>query len=354
MATIPPSSRSAPPHTPRKRFLSGSAAAVTHSGRRSARDRWRRRGKRLTILGGAFVAIWLAATYAAVVYMTGRATPLRSEPAPTVVWGAIEPFRLKSADGQELGAWFIPGRRSDLPAVLILHGNGGSRTGCLPEAELLAGAGAPVLMVTMRAHGDSTGDHNDIGLSARFDAAAAVDWLSIRLPGRPIVVWGRSLGSAAALFAAPLFGDRVAGYILECPFEDLRIAVRNRLELYFPPVVDDFLYCGASTVAPLVLADVDAVSPVRAAAHVPASAQVLVLAGGADKLATPAEAERIAKTLGSRAELVVFPRGKHLALFEADPIGCRAAVLGFVERFRTPAARTSLKPPPAANATAAR
>ncbi len=82
----------------------------------------------------------------------------------------------------------------------------------------------------MRAHGDSSGEFNDIGYSARLDVVAAVEFLERRRPARPILIHGTSLGAAAATFAAEELGHRVHGYVLECPYRDLRTAVWNRAE----------------------------------------------------------------------------------------------------------------------------
>ena len=294
----------------------------------AGRRRWVRRAAAALVVA---VAGWLAVAAVAADRLTRRARPPYPEPAPDVTWGVLRPLRLATADGHDLGAWFVPGR-PDRPPVVLVHGNGGDRTSCLPQAELLAAAGHPVLLVTARAHGDSAGDRNDFGLGARQDVLAAAGWLAAELPGRPVVVWGRSLGAAAALFAAPDLGDRAAGYVLECPYRDLRTAVRNRTRHYLPPVVEWVAYAGLTAAAPLVLPDIDHISPVEAAGRVPAGVPVLILAGGADRRATPDDAGAIACRLGPRAERVVVPGGDHLALDRADPAAYRAAVLGFLGR----------------------
>jgi alpha-beta hydrolase superfamily lysophospholipase len=296
---------------------------------------WRKWLRRLLAAGGIAVVLWLAICYVAADRLTRRAVPPRPEPAPELGWGHVAPFRLTTSDGEELGAWFIDGR-PDRPIVVLLHGNGRSRSDCLAEAELAAGVGCSTLLVTLRAHGDSTGEVNDFGYSGRHDVAAAVDWLRGRYPGRPVVVWGQSLGSAAALFAAAELGDRVAGYVLECPYQDLRTAVRNRTRLYLPPVLEYVAYAGFSAVAPAVLPHAADISPLGAATGVPVSAQVLVLAGGADRRATPAEAAAIAGAVGRRAELVVIGGGDHLALAPADPERYRSVIAAFLRACSRP------------------
>jgi pimeloyl-ACP methyl ester carboxylesterase len=274
------------------------------------------------------VGLWLLASYLVVYRLTRRAHPVRPEAVPAVAWGTLRPLRLTTADGQDLGAWFVPGH-PDRPPVLLLHGNGGTRGSCLDQAELVAAAGHPVLLVTLRAHGDSTGEVNDLGYSARHDVTATVGWLEAKHPGRP-VVWGQSMGAAAALFAARDLGPRAGGYVLECPYQDLRTAVRNRLRLRLPPVADRVAYAGLALTAPLVLPGADAISPLDAAAGVPPGTPVLVLAGGADRRATPGEARAIADRIGPNAELVVIEGGDHLTLHRADPGRYRAVVLGFL------------------------
>jgi len=294
--------------------------------------KWRKRMKWLLAISVLGVMLWLLASYVAVCRLTHRAEPSRPEPTPTIAWGAVSPHRLTTAGGNEVGAWFLDGA-PDRPLVLLLHGNGASRSACLPEAELAAKAGSPVLMISFRAHGDSTGEVNDFGYSGRQDVMAAMDWLRERHPGRPVVIWGRSLGAAAALFAAEELGNRVSGYILECPYQDLRTATRNRTRMYLPPVLEFVAYLGFAIVVPAVLPDIDAISPLKAAPQVPASARVLILAGSADQRARPEEAEAIAKAIGGQAELVIVEGGDHLQLAEADPKGYQDAILGFLANF---------------------
>jgi len=292
--------------------------------------RWRRR---FLIVNGLGIALWLFASWLVTDQLTQRATSIRPESEPVIEWGRIQPLRLTTGDEQDLGAWYIPGR-PDRPPVLLLHGNGGTRGDCLDQAEWMAAAGYPLLLITLRAHGDSTGNLNDFGYSARHDVVAAVAWLEQTCPGRPII-WGRSLGSAAAMFAASELGNRVGGYALECPYRDLRTAVHNRTRARLPPLLSWVAYAGLSLTAPLVLGDVDRISPRDASAGVPKDIPVLLLAGGNDPLATPSEAIALAERIGSRAQVVVFEGAGHLELRQTDPIRYREIGLRFLASCRT-------------------
>jgi uncharacterized protein len=295
----------------------------------------------LTVLG---LIAWLGASYWVAYRYIHRAGPIVVEQIPAIAWGKIEPLRLTTADGEQLGAWFIDGR-AEQPVVVVLHDNGACRSTSLAPAELAASVGCAVLTITLRAHGDSTGEMNDFGFSARHDVAAAVDWIEKNKPGRHIVVFGQSLGAAAAIFAAQELGTQVSGYILESPFRDLRSAVWRRLQMRLPPVLDETAYAGLLAVSPLVISDLDRISPLNAISAIPASVPVLVLAGNADRRVPVEESRAIAERISNHARLVVID-GDHLQLEQADPTAYRTAVIDFIESCRASQSTT-------ANATAA-
>ena len=288
---------------------------------------WLRRGLVAFLV---LVALWLLSSFAVGWKLTRRARAMAEEPIPGALEGKAEPVRLITSDGESLGAWFLPGR-SDKPAVVVLHGNGMSRSNSLAQAEILLEQGYPALLVTLRAHGDSTGERNDFGHSARRDVIASVEWLEARLPKRSIIIWGQSLGSASALFASEELGDRVVGYLLECPYQDLRTAVRNRTRWFLPPGLDQLAYAGLLIVSPVVLPTLDQISPLEAASGVPRSAPVLILAGTADQRARPDEARAIAGRIAG-AEVVVIEGGDHARLMDPDPDEYRRIVTAFLGR----------------------
>ena len=270
---------------------------------------FRRRRRLVRWLVGITIVLlaWLTVSSAIAFRLTRRPKSWFPEPAPHAAWGSIQDHRLGTRDGQEIGAWYVEGRENDdLPQVLLLHGNKGSRTNSLKRAEFLATAGYPVLMISLRAHGDSTGSFNDLGFGARHDVVAAVEFLERKHPGRPIVVMGVSLGSAAALFASRELGGRVRGYILESPYRDLKTAVWNRTQTYLPPVLAELGYAGLRLIGPVFLPHLDEISPIQAIAGIPSSVPVLILAGEADPLARPAEARALLERVSEHGSLHLF------------------------------------------------
>jgi len=290
---------------------------------------WRSR-RWLRVLGLAVVA-WLVVSLFVGYQLTRRRRPPFAEPVPHVAWGHFESTRLVTRDGEHLGAWFAEGR-DEAPSVLLLHGNGGQRGNCLSRAEIFAAQGCSVLLISLRAHGESTGEFNDIGLSARHDVVAAIDYLERRRPGRSVVVLGTSMGAAAALFASSELAHRVSGYILESPYEHLRRAVWNRTRNALPPVIDWIAYQGLSLASILILPDLDAIAPVEAVKGVPADVPVLILAGGEDRLAHPDEARAIYERVKRHGQLIMFETASHLNFLERDPGRYRRSVVEFLDR----------------------
>ncbi|APW61098.1 alpha/beta hydrolase [Paludisphaera borealis] len=288
-----------------------------------------KRRRRWLIFAMVGLTSWLLVSFAVAHRLTQRRRAPFPEPAPQVAWGRLEEHRLATRDGHQIGAWYADGR-DDAPSILFLHGNKGSRSHCLNRAAIVAGeGGCAVLLISLRAHGDSTGDFNDIGYSARHDVVAAVDFLHNRRPGKPVIVFGVSLGSAAAAFAAEELGDRVQGYVLESPYQDLKTAVRHRTAAYLPPLLDRAAYLGLRIAAFLVVPDFEAISPLRAVDHIPATTPVLILAGGADDLAWPEEALALYDRVRSHGRIETFPGAGHHNLTAVDPPRYRRLILDF-------------------------
>src|SRR5262249_49453217 len=108
----------------------------------------RKRWKRLAWWAALAVFFWLLSSFVVAYRLTRRPHAPFDEPIPELAWGKIQGFRLPTADGEELGAWFIPGR-ADRPVVLLLHGNGSCRSGFVTQAEIVAAEGCGALLISL-------------------------------------------------------------------------------------------------------------------------------------------------------------------------------------------------------------
>lgn len=200
-------------------------------------------------------------------------------PAEVVVPGA-EDVTLRTADGLELGAWWLPptGRDREL-AVLVAPGNGGNREGRADLGMLLAAEGFGVLLLDYRGYGGNPGTPSEEGLAR--DADAAVTALTDRgFPPERTIYLGESLGTGVV--AGLLARHPPAGVVLRSPFTELAAVGRHHypwlpvgrlLRDRFP--VSDHV---ADSTAPLVVVhgDRDSVVPSELSAQVAAAAPGLV------------------------------------------------------------------------------
>lgn len=283
----------------------------------SKQDLLRRRLKRGAVALSMLSVLWCSAMLLAVNALTSRMHRPFDEPLPEVAGMPGQSLRLKTSDGHELGAWYFPGEQGRL-AVVLLHGNQGSRSGRIKELTFLREHGCPVLSVTMRTHGDSTGEFNDFGYSSRHDVIAAVKELRARCPQHRIGIWAGSLSAAATIFAAPEIGDDVDAWLLECPYQDLRTALQRRLALRLPVPISAVAEWNLLGAAEFMLPNWREISPLNAARSFPGSEPVLVIAGGRDTRATPDEARAIATEIGRSAKVVVIENADHMQTFAVD------------------------------------
>ncbi|WP_375772640.1 alpha/beta hydrolase [Archangium gephyra] len=291
----------------------------------------RRRGFRLVALMLALLGVGWASSGALVTWrLTCRSRPVFPEPAPALARGTIEEHRLIAPDGLGVGAWLVRGEPG-APCVLMLHGNGGSRTSLRSLLEELAGQGHCVLALSLRTHGDSEGEVNDFGWSARQDVLAGIAFLEREAPDRPRVVFGTSLGAAAAIFASREVGSRVHGYVLESPYRDLRTAVANRLERYLLPGLDRLAFHGMWLFGDALLpVPAEQLRPVDHVTGIPQEVPVLFLAGAKDRHARLFEVEALAGRIASHARLEVFREGNHGTLQRSEPERYQRLLLDFV------------------------
>jgi alpha-beta hydrolase superfamily lysophospholipase len=238
----------------------------------------------------------------------------------------FETLRVPGAAGT-LELWHLP-----LPSArglaVMFHGHRAMKSALLEEAKALRALGLAVVLADFRAAGGSDGDVTTIGWEEADDVLRVVDAASTLSEGRPIVLFGTSMGAVAILRAASLRPLSAAAAILEVPFDTLENAIANRFRALgwpaYPATWAVMLYGGL-----FVGLDTFAFRPVDFA---PALAMpVLVLKGAADPTVTDAEIRRIVASLPGPKELVVLPEVGHFGLLRADRAGWTNAAAAFLD-----------------------
>jgi fermentation-respiration switch protein FrsA (DUF1100 family) len=171
------------------------AVAVRLLRRSRKPGRWRHLRRVGIGVGSVVLAYWLLLPPAVGILATHRP---RATVEPVDLGRPYGTVTLRTADGLELAAWYVPSRNG---AAVVSYP---TRRGTLPQARMLVGHGYGVLLVDARGYDGSEGDPNLFGWAGANDVDAAVAWLR----ARPDVQDGRiggigfSVGGEAMIQAA--------------------------------------------------------------------------------------------------------------------------------------------------------
>jgi len=242
------------------------------------------------------IAVGLAIGYAVLVavgwlFQERLAFPAPRAPVPDPKRLGIangERIEVVTQDGTRLAGWYLspafhrPPPPS--PALLWFYGNGENIASLGPILRDFQPREAALLVVDYPGYGGSEGRATEAALYAAADAAYATLAARPQIdPGR-IYVYGRSLGSAVAIYTAA--HHRVAGLILESPFTSAADMARRHYAL-----VPRFLLR-------LSLDNVSAIAQVRC--------PILLFHGTADRLVPTAMGMRVAAAAPGPVEVVLI------------------------------------------------
>ena len=147
---------------------------------------------------------------------------------------SYRPVDFQSSDGISLRGWYLPAPAGSAAqgTIVYCHGVNRTRIEMLPMAQFAHNLGYNGLVFDFRHQGESAGAISTIGYQERLDVEGAVRYaLDGRHAASPVVVWGISMGAAAALMAAAETPD-VAGVISDSTFLSFEDTVRHHWKLY--------------------------------------------------------------------------------------------------------------------------
>jgi uncharacterized protein len=163
-----------------------------------------------------------------VLWMT---SPSRKSPesTPASVGLGYREVEFLSTDGVRLSAWWVPAEGSSLATVLV-PGWGGYKfdENLLQTLPVYHDAGYSVLLMDLRAQGESDGTRRTLGYREVRDVRGALAWLQREgYALDQVVLHGWSMGGATALRAAP--GTGVAAVVEEAGYADLPILLKGEI-----------------------------------------------------------------------------------------------------------------------------
>lgn len=157
-------------------------------------------GLTLLVGVGLTLGVWLLGNYlAAWASLRPPRTPFFMTPRDLGL--PYQTVAFPSRDGVRLQGWWMPAPKP-IGIAILCHGYLMNRCEPLPVARELWRVGFHCLVFDFRAMGKSEGGLCTIGDKERLDVLSAVDFATRVAPGLPVVVYGASMGGAAALLAA--------------------------------------------------------------------------------------------------------------------------------------------------------
>ena len=245
------------------------------------------------------IAVTLAVAYLLVVLLAWALQERLAFPAPR---GAVpdpraagldrgERIELTLPDRTRLSGWVVPpaapGARG--PGLVWFYGNGENIAAIAPVLRDLAPPQAVMLVLDYPGYGGSDGRATEPGLYATAEAAYAALARRPDVDAARIYAYGRSIGSAAAVYLAGR--HPVAGLVLDSPFTSAWEMSRAHYAI-LPRFIQRLA--------------LDNLRAIRAV-HCP----LLVFHGTADRLAPPEMGRRIAAAAPAGAELVLIEGAGH-------------------------------------------
>ena len=152
----------------------------------------------LVAAGGALLVV-----KAALVFKISRAiqqAPRGSAKVPEdlAAGGNVEQVEYRLQDGMAVRGWYLPSRNG--AAILLVHGQPGTRTELLPEAKGLSQHGYGVLLIDLPGHGESDG-RATWGENANDALTRGLDYLSQRADVNPERLGALGFSYGASLLA---------------------------------------------------------------------------------------------------------------------------------------------------------
>lgn len=230
--------------------------------------------------------------------------------SPRDVGLAYRDVNLRTEDGLTLRAWWLPAGATACGTVLFLHGNAENISTHLASVYWLPSRGFNVLLFDYRGYGASEGSPSLAGLQQ--DIAAATRYLVARagVDADRLVLFGQSLGAAAALAytARSRYRQHIRALVADSAFASYRGIVREKLASSWLTWPFQWLAAGVP----------DEFSPIDAVDEI-APIPLLLVHGEQDTIVPPAHSERLYAAARAPKTLWLVERAGHIGAFHAEP-----------------------------------
>src|SRR5688572_8885488 len=145
---------------------------------------------------------------------------------PAIPYDTVQ---LTTSTGIKLEAWYMKAD-SAKGTVILFHGLNSNKGNILAEAFEFISFNYNIMLVDMRAHGNSEGTINTLGYEESEEVKLAYDHI-LKKGEKNIVLWGMSLGAVIIAKAIWQYEIQPQKIILEMPFDRLQDHIRARARI---------------------------------------------------------------------------------------------------------------------------
>lgn len=242
-----------------------------------------------------------------------------------------ETVELVSADGTRLSAWYIPSKNG--AAVMAQHGFKSDKSRMLREADILARHDFGVLILDVRAHGESEGEVISFGYYEMADLDAGFAYLTSRPDVDParIGMIGLSMGGSMVLqYAAQ--NTQIQAVLSHSPFSSLEDTIITGVETFTD--VPAGIFAGpirffAERELGVSASEISAVSVVDQISPRP----VFILHGGGDTVVGGQAGQKVYDAALEPKELWFHPEWGHVPFGRELPEVYEARVVAFFDQY---------------------
>lgn len=202
---------------------------------KKSKPRWRRWLKRAII---SIVILFIVLVFGVLPYLLAVLTtsaktrgPDRAlTETPATLGAQFRDVEFQTSDGVRISAWMLPSR-GKRATIIYSHGLFRSRRELLSRAVDLWNRGFGALLYDSRNHGESGQARVTLGYRERLDAEAAVRFLREEAREDQVVLFGISMGAAAALLAAAET-EEVGAVISDSAFLSFRDTTDHHVRMF--------------------------------------------------------------------------------------------------------------------------
>ncbi len=236
-------------------------------------------------------------------------------------------IRLQTKSGISINGWYAK-KDSAKGTVILFHGLNSNKGDNITEGLVFLSMGYNILLVDIRAHGNSGGIANSLGVRESEEVKLAYD--HVRAMGeKNIVLWGMSLGAVIITKAIYDYGIEPKKVILDMPFDRLQDHIRARARVFgFPDEPFGFLVTFWTGIEQGYWGYGHRTSKYVTKINCP----VLLQWGELDEYVLKKEMDHIYKNISSnQKQLVVYENARHERLLGHNDLKWKTTIGGFLE-----------------------